>query len=96
MTTNECREIEAREKEVLMAEDPRAGLVFRPDVDILEIGERQLDAGGFTVAGAVKDAQAQDGEDDEDGAEDGPNEGGDDEASAHAARMIAVRVALLA
>ena len=36
MTTNECREIEAREKEVLLAEDPRAGLVFRPDVDILE------------------------------------------------------------
>ncbi len=36
MTTNETREIEAREKEVLMTEDPRAGLVFRPDVDILE------------------------------------------------------------
>ena len=36
MTTNETREIEAREKEVLVTEDPRAGLVFRPDVDILE------------------------------------------------------------
>jgi HSP20 family protein len=36
MTTNEAREIEAREKEVLMTEDPRSGVVFRPDVDILE------------------------------------------------------------
>ncbi len=36
MTTNETREIEAREKEVLVTEDPRTGLVFRPDVDILE------------------------------------------------------------
>ena len=36
MTTNETREIEAREKEVLATEDSRAGLVFRPDVDILE------------------------------------------------------------
>lgn len=36
MTTNETREIQPREKEVLVTEDPRAGLVFRPDVDILE------------------------------------------------------------
>lgn len=36
MATNETREIEARDKEVLMSEDPRTGLVFRPDVDILE------------------------------------------------------------
>jgi len=36
MTTNETREIEARDKEVLMSEDPRTGVVFRPDVDILE------------------------------------------------------------
>jgi HSP20 family protein len=36
MTTNENREIEAREKEVLVTEDPRSGFVFRPDVDILE------------------------------------------------------------
>lgn len=36
MTTNETREIQAREKEVLATEDSRAGLVFRPDVDILE------------------------------------------------------------
>ena len=75
---------------------PGADEVDGPDVDVLEIGERELDVGGFAVAGAVESAQAQDGEDDEDGAEDGPNEGGDDEASAHAARMIAVRVALLA
>ena len=36
MTTEETREIEAREKEVLVTEDARAGLVFRPDVDVLE------------------------------------------------------------
>ena len=36
MTTNETREIEARDKEVLLSEDPRTGLVYRPDVDILE------------------------------------------------------------
>jgi HSP20 family molecular chaperone IbpA len=36
MATNEAREIEARDKEVLMTEDPRTGVVFRPDVDILE------------------------------------------------------------
>jgi len=36
MTTNETREIEAREKEVLVTEDARSGPVFRPDVDILE------------------------------------------------------------
>jgi len=36
MATEETREIEAREKEVLATEDARAGLVFRPDVDILE------------------------------------------------------------
>lgn len=35
-TTNEPREIEAREKELLVTEDARSGLVFRPDVDILE------------------------------------------------------------
>jgi len=35
-TPNETREIEAREKEVLVTEDPRSGPVFRPDVDILE------------------------------------------------------------
>ena len=39
MTTNENREIEAREKEVLVTEDSRAGLVFRPDVDILEVAD---------------------------------------------------------
>ncbi|MBK7949062.1 MAG: Hsp20/alpha crystallin family protein [Deltaproteobacteria bacterium] len=36
MTTNESREIQPREKEVLLTEDPRTGVVFRPDVDILE------------------------------------------------------------
>jgi HSP20 family molecular chaperone IbpA len=36
MTANETREIQPREKEVLVAEDPRTGVVFRPDVDILE------------------------------------------------------------
>lgn len=36
MTTNETREMQPREKEVLVTEDPRTGLVFRPDVDILE------------------------------------------------------------
>ena len=35
-TKNEPREIEAREKELLVTEDARSGLVFRPDVDILE------------------------------------------------------------
>ena len=39
MTTNETREIEAREKEVLVTEDSRAGLVFRPDVDILVVAD---------------------------------------------------------
>lgn len=34
--TNETREIQPREKEVLMTEDASAGPVFRPDVDILE------------------------------------------------------------
>ena len=33
---NENREIEAREKAELVTEDTRPGLVFRPDVDILE------------------------------------------------------------
>ncbi len=33
---NESREIEAREKAELATEDTRPGLVFRPDVDILE------------------------------------------------------------
>ncbi len=36
MANEPTREIEAREKEVLVSEDPRTGLVFRPDVDILE------------------------------------------------------------
>jgi HSP20 family protein len=36
MANEPTREIEAREKEVLMTEDSRSGLVFRPDVDILE------------------------------------------------------------
>lgn len=36
MTENESREIEAREKAELVTEDTRPGLVFRPDVDILE------------------------------------------------------------
>lgn len=36
MTTNEHREIEPREKAELVTEDTRPGLVFRPDVDILE------------------------------------------------------------
>jgi HSP20 family protein len=36
MTTNSNREIEAREKAELVTEDTRPGLVFRPDVDILE------------------------------------------------------------
>lgn len=36
MTTNETREIQPRDKEVLVTEDARAGIVFRPDVDILE------------------------------------------------------------
>ena len=36
MTTNESREIEAREKAELVTEDTRPGHVFRPDVDILE------------------------------------------------------------
>ena len=37
MTTNyESREIEAREKEAVETEGTRPGLVFRPDVDILE------------------------------------------------------------
>ena len=39
MTTNETREIQPREKEVLVTEDPRSGIVFRPDVDILEESE---------------------------------------------------------
>ena len=33
---NDHREIEAREKAELVTEDTRPGLVFRPDVDILE------------------------------------------------------------
>lgn len=36
MTENRSREIEAREKAELVTEDTRPGLVFRPDVDILE------------------------------------------------------------
>ncbi|MBJ21026.1 MAG: Hsp20/alpha crystallin family protein [bacterium] len=36
MTTDTPREIEAREKAELVTEDTRPGLVFRPDVDILE------------------------------------------------------------
>ena len=36
MSTNEHREIEPREKAELVTEDTRPGLVFRPDVDILE------------------------------------------------------------
>ena len=36
MTTESNREIEAREKAELVTEDTRPGLVFRPDVDILE------------------------------------------------------------
>mgnify|MGYP003571913201 FL=1 len=36
MTTQPNREIEAREKAELVTEDTRPGLVFRPDVDILE------------------------------------------------------------
>ena len=36
MTTQQSREIEAREKAELVTEDTRPGLVFRPDVDILE------------------------------------------------------------
>ncbi len=36
MSTNDHREIEPREKAELVTEDTRPGLVFRPDVDILE------------------------------------------------------------
>ena len=36
MSTNDHREIEPREKAELLTEDTRPGLVFRPDVDILE------------------------------------------------------------
>lgn len=36
MTTETNREIEAREKSEAATEDTRPGLVFRPDVDILE------------------------------------------------------------
>jgi len=36
MTHATNREIEAREKSALMTEDTRPGLLFRPDVDILE------------------------------------------------------------
>jgi HSP20 family molecular chaperone IbpA len=36
MATEHEREIEAREKAELVTEDTRPGLVFRPDVDILE------------------------------------------------------------
>ena len=36
MTTETNREIEAREKSEVPTEDTRPGLVFRPDVDILE------------------------------------------------------------
>ena len=36
MNTHEHREIEPREKAELATEDTRPGLVFRPDVDILE------------------------------------------------------------
>jgi len=36
MSANEHREIEPREKAELVTEDTRPGLVFRPDVDILE------------------------------------------------------------
>ena len=36
MTDRTNREIEAREKDALVTEDTRPGLVFRPDVDILE------------------------------------------------------------
>lgn len=36
MTTHASQEIEAREKAPVLTEDTRPGLVFRPDVDILE------------------------------------------------------------
>lgn len=36
MTTQASHEIEAREKSPVLTEDTRPGLVFRPDVDILE------------------------------------------------------------
>ncbi len=36
MTTNEKNEIQAREKAEVVTEDTRPGLVFKPDVDILE------------------------------------------------------------
>lgn len=36
MTTRETTEIQAREKAEVLTEDTRPGLVFKPDVDILE------------------------------------------------------------
>ncbi len=42
MTTNCNREIEAREKAEIVTEDTRPGLVFRPDVDILEHADAYL------------------------------------------------------